>query len=123
MSKGFNIFYHILTFFTIRKTEQKEPDMNHIPQSVTWKLYLSSPKILPLLIPYLPYFNSIFLQTGETPYYHGNLYTITQNSDTITETPDFCLIVRFLPLSPSYQRHPKTKKLGPTTHCDEPHQA
>ena len=48
---------------------------------------------------------------------------------TITETPDFCvkvyfcLIVRFLPLSPSYQRHPDTKKLGPTTHRDEPHQA
>ena len=48
---------------------------------------------------------------------------------TITETPDFCvkvyfcLIVRFLPLSPSYQRHPKTKKLGSTTHRDEPHQA
>ncbi len=48
---------------------------------------------------------------------------------TITETPDFCvkvyfcLIVRFFPQSPSYQRHPKTKKLGPTTHRDEPHQA
>ena len=61
-------------------------------------------------------------QTGETPYYHGNSYTITQNSDTITETPDFCLIVRFLPQSPSYQRHPKNQKLGPTTHRDEPHQ-
>lgn len=48
---------------------------------------------------------------------------------TITETPDFCmivyfcLIVRFFPQSPSYQRHPKTKKLGSTTHRDEPHQA
>ena len=48
---------------------------------------------------------------------------------TITETPDFCvkvyfcLIVRFYPLSPSYQRHPKTKKLGFTNHRDEPHQA
>ena len=48
---------------------------------------------------------------------------------TITETPDFCvkvyfcLIVRFLPQSPSYQRHPKTKKMGPTTHRDEPRQA
>ena len=48
---------------------------------------------------------------------------------TITETPDFCvkvyfcLIVRFYPLLPSYQRHPKTKKLGPTNHRDEPHQA
>ncbi len=48
---------------------------------------------------------------------------------TITETPDFCvkvyfcLIVRFFPLSPSYQRHPKTRKKGPTTHRDEPHQA
>ena len=47
---------------------------------------------------------------------------------TITETPDFCvkvyfcLIVRFLPQSPSYQRHPKNQKLGPTTHRDEPHQ-
>ena len=35
---------------------------------------------------------------------------------TITETPDFCvkvyfcLIVRFFPLSPSYQRHQKTQK-------------
>ena len=48
---------------------------------------------------YRPNFNSIFLQTGETPYYHGNSYTFTQNSDTITETPDFCLIVRFLPQS------------------------
>ena len=48
---------------------------------------------------------------------------------TITETPDFCvkvyfcLIVRFFPQSPSYQRYPKTKKLGSTTHRDEPHQA
>ena len=47
---------------------------------------------------------------------------------TITETPDFCvkvyfcLIVRFLPLSPSYQRHLKTRKKGFTTHRDEPHQ-
>ena len=47
---------------------------------------------------------------------------------TITETPDFCvkvyfcLIVRFFPQSPSYQRHLKTKKLGSTTHRDEPHQ-
>ena len=37
---------------------------------------------------------------------------------TITETPDFCvkiyfcLIVRFLPQSPSYQRHLKTRKNG-----------
>ena len=47
---------------------------------------------------------------------------------TITETPDFCvkvyfcLIVRFFPLSPSYQKHLKNKKLGSTTHRDEPHQ-
>ncbi len=47
---------------------------------------------------------------------------------TITETPDFCvkvyfcLIVRFFPQSPSYQRHPKNQKLGSTTHRDEPHQ-
>ena len=108
-----------------------------------------------------------FILSGETPYFLGSSYTITQNSKlsrklickhensiqfpclyhiprfstafsvklihlsaktdntlhlftfslyTITETQDFCvkvyfcLIVRFLPQSPSYQRHPKTKK-------------
>ena len=45
---------------------------------------------------------------------------------TITETPDFCvkvyfcLIVRFFPLSPSYQRHQKRKKERPTNHSGEP---
>ena len=57
------------------------------------------------------------------------LHLFTLPFYTITETPDFCvkvyfcLIVRFFPLSPSYQRHPKTRKKGPTTHRDEPHQA
>ncbi len=57
------------------------------------------------------------------------LHPFTLPFYTITETPDFCvkvyfcLIVRFFPLSPSYQRHPKNKKLGSTTHRDEPHQA
>ena len=57
------------------------------------------------------------------------LHPFTLPFYTITETPDFCvkvyfcLIVRFFPLSPSYQRHPKTKKLESTTHRDEPHQA
>ena len=121
-----------------------------------------------------------FILSGETPYFPGSSYTITQtpilsrkliykheNSMqfpclyqiphfstafsvklirlsaktanilllftfpfcTITETPDFCvkvyfcLLVRFLPQSPSYQRHPNTKKSGSTTHRDEPHQA
>ena len=68
-------------------------------------------------------FSTDFILSGETPNKHGNSYTFTQNSDTITETPDFCLIVQFFPQSPSYQRHPKTKKLGSTTHRDEPHQA
>ena len=42
------------------------------------------------------------------------LHLLTFPFYTITETPDFCvivyfcLIVRFFPLSPSYQRHPKT---------------
>ncbi len=59
----------------------------------------------------------------------NTLHPFTFPFYTITETPDFCvkvyfcLLVRFLPLSPSYQRHPKTKKLGSTTHRDEPHQA
>ena len=57
------------------------------------------------------------------------LHPFTLPFYTITETPDFCvivyfcLIVRFFPLSPPYQRHPKTKKWGPTIHRDEPHQA
>ena len=45
---------------------------------------------------------------------------------TITETPDFCvivyfcLIVRFSPQSPYYQRHQKHKKERPTNHSGEP---
>ena len=45
---------------------------------------------------------------------------------TITETPDFCvkvyfcLIVRFFPLSPLYQRHQKRKKERLTNHSGEP---
>ena len=93
----------------IYKHENSErfPCLYHIPRfstafSVT--LILFSPK--PNNIPHLFTF----------PFY------------TITETPDFCLkvyfclIVRFFPQSPSFQRHPKTKKLGSTTHRDEPHQ-
>ena len=59
----------------------------------------------------------------------NTLHPFTFPFYTITETPDFCvkvyfcLLVRFLPLSPSYQRHPKTKKLGSTTHRGEPLQA
>ncbi len=49
--------------------------------------------LLRLKLPHYTYFNSIFLQTSETPNKHGNSYTITQNSDTITETADFCVIV------------------------------
>ena len=65
-------------------------------------------------------FNSIFLQTVESPYYHGNSDTITQNSDTITETADFCVIVQFLS-----NRHPisgikKHEKEGSTNHSGEP---
>ena len=58
------------------------------------------------------------------------IHLFTFSLYTITEPPDFCLIVyfclivRFFPQSPSYQRHQKTKKLvGSTTHRDEPHQA
>ena len=48
----------------------------------------------------------------------NTLHLFTFPFYTITETPDFCvkvyfcLIVRFLPQSPSYQRHPKTRKSG-----------
>ena len=106
----------ILQFFCIlsRKTpnyhenSEQFPCLYHIPRiSTTFsvKLILFSPKS-----------NNILL-LFTFPFY------------TITETPDFCvkvyfcLIVRFFPQSPSYQRHPKTKKLGSTTHRDEPHQA
>ena len=57
------------------------------------------------------------------------IHLFTFSLYTITEPPDFCLIVyfclivRFFPQSPSYQRHPKTKKWGLTIHRDEPHQA
>ena len=83
-----------------------------------------------VFVSYPPFFDSIFRQTN-TPFNQNRQYPtpFTFSFYTITETPDFCvkvyfcLIVRFFPLSPSYQRHPKTKKLGSTTHRDEPHQA
>ena len=82
-----------------------------------------------VFVSYPPFFNIIFRQTN-TPFSQNRQYPtpFTFPLYTITETPDFCvkvyfcLIVRFFPLSPSYQRHPKTKKLGSTTHRDEPHQ-
>ena len=43
-------------------------------------------------------FQFFCILSRKTPNYHGN--------------PDFCLIVRFFPLSQSYQRHPKTRKSG-----------
>jgi len=58
----------------------------------------------------------------------NTLHPFTFPHYTITETSDFCvivyfcLIVRFLPQSPPFQRHPKPKKVGFTTHHDEPHQ-
>ena len=68
----------------------------------------------PFLHTYYYFINTInykfCIQTGETPSKHGNPYIFTQNSDTITETADFCLIVRFLPQSPSYQRYQKSLK-------------
>ena len=159
------ILYHIFPIFTIRKTK-KYFKYEFVPIFV--KIKITSSKYIQLVfymillsdIIILSIFNSIFIQTGKTPYYHGNsmqfpcLYYISRISTaffaklipfsaktnnilhpftflpyTITETPDFCvkvyfcLIVRFYPLSPSYQRHPKTKKQGLTTHRDEPHQA
>ena len=63
-----------------------------------------------------PYQNYKFCkQTGETPNKHGNSYTITQNSDTITETADFCVIVQFLPNRPFISDIKNAKKRGPPT--------
>ena len=114
--KYFSIFRYIITQNPIlsRKLIYKHensgqfPCLYHIPRFST----AFSVK----LIPFSAKTNNILL-LFTFPFY------------TITETPDFCvkvyfcLIVRFLPQSPSYQRHPKNQKLGSTTHRDEPHQA
>ncbi len=82
-----------------------------------------------VFVPYPPFFNSIFRQTNTpfsqnrqypTPFYLSVLY-YHGNPGLLRESillPDSTIF----PQSPSYQRHPKTKKLGPTTHRDEPHQ-
>ena len=120
MSKGFNIFYHILTFFTIRKTEQKEPDMNHIPPIRNMEtISIFSKNFAP---PYT--LSSIFQQhfstnrrnskqTRKPLYYHAKLGYYHGN----------CRLLRdsiISPLSPSYQRHQKRKKERPTNHSGEP---
>ena len=55
-------------------------------------------------------------QTRKLLYFHAKLGYYHGNSRLL---PDSII----LPQSPHYQRHPKTKKLGFTTHRDEPHQA
>ena len=52
-------------------------------------------------------------------YYHAKLQTIMETPDFCVKVY-FCLIVRFFPQSPSYQRHQKRKKERPTNHSDEP---
>ena len=42
-------------------------------------------------------------------YYHAKPHTITETPDFCVKVY-FCLIVRFFPRSPHYQRHPKTQK-------------
>ena len=59
-------------------------------------------------------------QTGKTPNKHGNPYTFTQNSDTITETADFCLIVQFLSNRHTISGIQKHEKAGFTNHSGEP---
>ena len=44
-------------------------------------------------------------------YYHAKLQTIMETPDFCVKVY-FCLIVRFFPQSPSYQRHLKTRKNG-----------
>ena len=62
--------------------------MNHIPpiRNMETISIFSKNFAPPPLISYHPYFNSIFPQTCETPYNHGNSYTFTQNCCIITET-------------------------------------
>ena len=101
------IYSFIFTVLSIYKHDNSElfPCLYHIPCfstafSVTLILFSPKPNNILLLF--------------TTPFY------------TITETPDFCvivyffLIVRFSPQSPSYQRHQKRKKERPTNHSGEP---
>ena len=83
-----------------------------------------------VFVSYPPFFNSIFRQANTpfsqnrqypTPFYLSVLY-YHGNPGLLRESillPDSTIF----PLSPFYQRHPKTKKLGSTPHRDEPHQA
>ena len=67
-----------------------------------WHLH----RAVTMLVPYRQFSTAFFYKQAKPD-------TITQNSDTITETPGFCLIVRFFP-----NRHPisgiqKQKNWGP----------
>ena len=95
----FSLFHSIFTVFLIYKhgNSMQFPCLYHIPRFSTAfsvKLIYFSPKSNNILHPFT------------FPLY------------TITETPNFCmivyfcLIVQFSPQSPHYQRHPETRKSG-----------
>ena len=102
--------YSILSRKLIYKHENSEPfpclyHIPHISTAFSVKLVCLSAKTANILLLFTFPF-----------------YTITETTDFCVKVY-FCLIVRFFPLSPSYQRHQKRKKARSTTHCDEPHQA
>ena len=90
-------FFCILSRKLIYKHENSEPFpcLYHIPRFPT----AFSVK----LIPFSAKTNNIL------PLFTFPLYTITETPDFCVKVY-FCLIVRFFPQSPSYQRHQKTQK-------------
>ena len=107
------------------------PIYNHAKLQTITETHIQTRKLraVSVFVSYPPFFNSIFRQANTpfsqnrqypTPFYLSALY-YHGNPGLLRESillPDSII----LPLSPSYQRHPKTKKLGSTTHRDEPHQ-
>lgn len=77
---------------------------------------------------YIIHFSTVFSDKSLclSPKSRNILPLFTFPLHTITETPDFCLIVyfclivRFSSRSPCYQRHQKRKKERPTSHSGEP---
>lgn len=108
-------------------SEQHTLDFRKIGCSPTYLVFLTTnpysitktPHRFPCLY-YITHFSTKFSDT--TLYFsakiHNILHPFTFPPYTITETPDFCLIVyfcvivRFSPQSPCYQRHQKTPKSG-----------
>ena len=98
----------------------------HAKPHIITEIHIQTRKLraVSVFVSYTPFSDSIFCQPNTlfrknrqypTPFYLSVLY-YHGNSRLLPDSTIF-------PQSPSYQWHPKTKKLGSTTHRDEPHQA